>query len=64
MEIWTFLFWAALHTPVRQVSVQNEDACVMLAQAITKGMNVQGVCVNEMDGRVLFFDRGKQVERF
>lgn len=64
METWTFLFWMALHLPARQVSVQNEDACVLLAKTVTANMNVFAMCVNEMDGKALFFDKGKQVERF
>lgn len=63
MEIWTFLFWFSHSSPARQVQAQNEDACVLLAKLVTTNLPVDGMCVNEMEGKVLFFVKGKQVDR-
>lgn len=63
MEAWAFIFWFANSSPARQVAVQNEDACVLLAKAVTKGLPVDGMCVNEFDGRVFWFSRGSQVDK-
>ena len=63
MEAWAFIFWLGNSHPARKVSVQNEDACVLLAKAVPKSLPVDGMCVNEFDGRVFWFEKGRQVER-
>ena len=61
MEAWTFIFWLSNAAPARTVSVQNEDACVMVAKIVTQGLPVVGMCISEFDGRVFWFEKGKQV---
>ncbi len=64
MEAWALLFAFNLATsPVRGVDMQNEDACVVAAKAITQALNVEALCLNAFDGRALWFYKGKQVER-
>ena len=64
MEIFAFYFWFDHQSPARQVQAQNEDACILLAKTVTGGLPVDGMCVNEMTGKVFWFTKGKQVERF
>jgi hypothetical protein len=63
MEMWAFIFWFSNSFPARQVAVQTEDACILLAKTVTKGLPVDGMCVSEMSGRVFWFSQGRQVER-
>lgn len=63
MEIWAFYFWFCQSCPARQVAVQREDACILLAKTVTKGMPMDGMCVNEMEGLVFFFRNGEQVDK-
>ena len=58
MEAWSLIvFLAARHV---QIDAQSEDACVIAAKAITLRLEVEAVCVNSFDGRVLWFTNGRQ----
>lgn len=63
MEMWAFIFWLNNSNPARQVAVQTEDACILLAKTVTKGLPVEGMCINEMSGLVFWFSRGQQVDK-
>lgn len=63
MESWAFLFWFSASGPARLIAAQSEEACVTMAKSITARLPMDGMCVNEFDGTVLWFTMGKQVDK-
>ena len=43
------------------VNVQSEDACVLAAKAITLRTAAAAICIDEFEGKIFFFERGKQL---
>ncbi len=61
MEAWHLIVeHPAMH---RVLDMQSEDACVLAAKALSERLQADAICVNTFDGRVLWFERGKQVEK-
>lgn len=61
MEAWVLILYFV--SGARTIDVQNEDSCVLIAKELTETLSVNGICINTFDGRVLWFNKGKQIER-
>lgn len=61
MEAWVLVLYTNYgHI---QMDIQSEDACITVAKVLTeRAHHPAGVCVNQFDGRVLWFRHGKQVD--
>lgn len=62
MEAWTLLL--QLSTALHSFEMQNEDSCVLAAKSLTLNITPRALCINTFDGRTLYFQYGRQVERF
>lgn len=63
MEAWV-CFLTYLNNRMAQIEMQSEDATVTAMKQLTKHPTgpVSALCVNQFDGKVLYFRLGKQEE--
>lgn len=63
MEMWTLVFWLTMTQRPIHLDMQGEDPCTIVAKDLTSTIADTAICVNGLDGVVLYFKNGKQVER-
>lgn len=63
MTAFVCLIWFYGTTRMTSFEIQNEDAMVLSAKALSEKLPISMACINQFDGQVFWFLRGKQVER-
>ena len=60
MTSWTLLL---IYTyGIATVSMQSEDACTLAALALTRSSLAAAICIDEFEGKTLYFQNGKQLQ--
>lgn len=62
MEAWVCLLHY-INNSTAQIEMQNEDATIIAMKEITQHPlgPVTALCINQFDGKVLYFRQGKQI---